>query len=294
MKPVIRSGAGALLAGMIAAGCSSIPSASDTATANVALGNAGQAIDQAAGDPNVAKYASSELERANDSLGKAKTAWNDQHDLQATTQFAYLARQRAATAQALASERAAHEAVAQAATRRDREVATAEASQLRSRSTIVLTAEQSQEALPGFAPGRATLPSEAMPMIGELAKALKNNPGRVVVIEGHTDNVGPADYNQSLAMQRAKAVRAALVRQGIESSRITIRSHGEENPVASNDTSAGRSENRRVDVLMGGTTEALLGSSGASQMGSSQGAAATSSGQDGQMGQDRQNGQRGQ
>lgn len=290
MEHFIRSTTGALVAGMIAAGCASTPSASDTATANAAIANAGQAVDHAASDPNVAKYASSELDRATASLTRAKAAWNDKHDLTASTQFAYLARQRAATAQELANERAAHEAVALAAATRDREVAAAEARH--PGSTTVVSVEQSQKGLGGFASGRATIPPEAMPAIAALANELKNNPGRVVVIDGHTDTVGPSRYNQALGMQRAKAVRAALVREGIESSRITIRSHGEDNPVASNDTSAGRRENRRVQILTGNTTESLLGSS--SQMGSSQAGSATSSGQGGQSGQTGQRGQNGQ
>jgi len=296
MEHFIRSSTSALVAGMIAAGCASTPSASDTAAANAAIANAGQAVDHAAGDPNVARYASSELDRATNSLGKAKAAWNDKHDLQASTQLAYLAQQRATTAQELANERAAHEAVALAATRRDREVAAAEARHPSSATAV--NVEQVQQGIGGFASGRAEIPPQAMPAIAALAAELKNNPGRVVVIDGHTDTVGPSRYNLALGMQRARAVRAALVREGIESSRITIRSHGEGNPVASNDTSAGREENRRVQILTGASTESLTGSS--SQMGSSQGASATSSGegrptgQSGQTGQKGQNGQRGQ
>jgi len=290
MEHIIRSTTSALVAAMIVAGCSSTPSASDTAAANTAIANAGQAIDHAAGDPNVAKYASSELDRATDSLGKAKVAWNDKHDLKASTQLAYLAQQRAATAQELANERAAHEAVALAATKRDREVAAADARH--ATSATVVTAEQIQQGFGGFAFGRAKLPPKAMPAIAALATELKNNPGRVVVIDGHTDTVGSSDYNHALGMERAKAVRAALVREGVESSRITIRSLGEQNPVASNDTSAGRRDNRRVQILTGGSTDSLLGSS--SQMGSSQGTPTTSSGQGGQTGQSGQDGKRGQ
>lgn len=287
MEHIIRSTASMLVAGVIAAGCASTPSASDTAAANTAIANAGQAIDHAAGDPNVAKYASSELDRATDSLGRAKAAWNDKHDLQTSTQLAYIAQQRAATAQELANERAAHEAVALAATTRDREVAAAEARH--ARPTTVVTVGQGQ-GLGGFAFESATIPRKATAAIAALATELKNNPGQVVVIDGHTDTVGPSQYNYALGMRRAKAVRAALVREGIESSRITIRSHGEENPVASNDTSAGRSDNRRVQILMGGSTESLLGSS--SQMGSSQGATSTASGKGRQTGQSEQNGKR--
>lgn len=271
MKHIIRTAAGALAAGMFAAGCSSTPSASDQAAADTAIGNAAQAIDRAAGDPHVAKYASSELERANDSLGQAKTVWGDKHDLKATTHFAYLAQQRAATAQELANERVAEETIASASARRDRAVAmAAEARRAGRPAAVEVPGTSSGQALPGFAFGKSKVPAHAKSAIGELATTLKNNPGQVVVIEGHTDSVGAPDYNHGLAMKRAEAVRAALVRDGVESSRITIQSQGEQNPIASNDTSAGRRENRRVQVMIGNTNETA--------MGASQAGAATASG----------------
>jgi outer membrane protein OmpA-like peptidoglycan-associated protein len=287
MKNIIRSATGALVASMFVAGCSSTPSASDQASADAAIGNASQAIDHASGDPHVAKYASSELDRANDSLGKAKTAWNDKHDLRATTHYAYIAQQRAATAQELASQRAADEQVAMLAQRRDRAVA-----MLRERHeqrVEMVPGTSSGQSLAGFGFGKAKVPTQAKSELSEVANTLKNNPGQVVVIAGHTDSVGSPDYNHSLAMKRAEAVRAALVRDGVESSRITIQSQGEQNPVASNDTSAGRKENRRVQVMIGNTNETA--------MGSSQAGAATASGsgeQGGQKGQHEQKGQNAQ
>jgi outer membrane protein OmpA-like peptidoglycan-associated protein len=279
MKHIIRTTTGALLAGMIAAGCSSTPPAADVAAANTAIDNAGQTIDRAANDPHVAKYASSELQRANDTLGKAKAAWNDKHDLHATTHLAYLAQQRAATAEQLANERASEDAVAVAAVNRDHAVA---ALNMRPRAVASTNTGQTQQPLAGFAFGKAKLPASARPAINDLANNLKNNPGTSVVIEGHTDNVGSPDYNHGLAMKRAEAVRAALVRDGVESSRITIQSQGEQNPVASNDTPVGRRENRRAEVIMSGGGETAVGSS--------QGTTATTS----SSGQNPGQGQRGQ
>lgn len=288
MNHIFRSTTGALVACVLAAGCSSTPSASDQAAADTAIGNASQAIDRASGDPHVAKYASSELERANDSLGQARMAWHDKHDLQKTTHFAYLAQQRASTAQALANQRASDEQVAVLTQRRDRAVAMM--AQGRAAPTAVEVPGTSMgQALPGFAFGKAKVPAHARSTLGELANTLKSNPGQVAVIEGHTDNVGSAEYNHALAMKRAEAVRAALVREGVESSRITIQSQGEQNPIASNDTSAGRRENRRVQVMIGNTNETAMGSS---QAGS---ATASGTGEPGgqkqQGGQNPQNGQ---
>lgn len=288
MKPIVRSTTGALLACVLAAGCSSTPSASNQAAADTAIGNASQAIDRASGDPHVAKYASSELERANDSLRQARMAWTDKHDLQKTTHFAYLAQQRASTAQALANQRASEDQVAVLTQRRDRAVAMMAQGQAPAPAPAPAAVEvpgtSMGQALPGFAFGKAKVPAQAKSTLGELANTLKNNPGQVVVIEGHTDNVGSPDYNHALAMKRAEAVRAALVRDGVESGRITIQSQGEQNPIASNDTSAGRRENRRVQVMIGNTNETA--------MGASQAGAATASGSGEQAGQKQPSGQK--
>ena len=69
------------------------------------------------------------------------------------------------------------------------------------------------------------------------------------MVEGHTDSVGNDSYNQKLSEKRAGAVRDYLVRQGIESSRITVRGYGESRPVATNATEEGRAQNRRADII---------------------------------------------
>ena len=275
MNHIIRSTTGAIVAGMIVAGCSTSPPASEVAAAQTAIGNAGQAVDQAAADPRVAKYAPGELERASDSLRKATAAWNDKHDLPATTHLAYLAQQRAVTAQEFANQRASEEALTVAAAERDQALSVAAARRAHAppvASTTGATMEQGQQSLAGFSTGAAKLPANAMPKIDELATTLKNNPEQNVVIEGHTDNVGSPEYNQALAMKRAETVRDALVSRGIDPNRIAVRSVGEENPVANNDTGLGRWENRSAQVMVGGMDAGMVGSS--------QGAgAATSSGQ---------------
>lgn len=275
MNHIIRSTTGAIVAGMIVAGCSTSPPASEVAAAQTAISNAGQAVDHAAADPHVAKYAPGELERANDSLRQATAAWNDKHDLPATTHLAYLAQQRAATAQEFANQRASEEAVTVAAAERDQTLSIAAARRAQAppvASTPGATMEQGQQSLAGFSTGAAKLPANAMPKIDELVIILKNNPGQNVVIEGHTDNVGSPEYNQALAMKRAERVRDALVSRGIDPNRIAVRSVGEENPVANNDTGLGRWENRSAQVMVGGMDAGMVGSS--------QGAgAATSSGQ---------------
>ncbi|MGF6276287.1 outer membrane protein OmpA-like peptidoglycan-associated protein [Massilia sp. UYP11] len=259
MNHILRSAAGAVVAGIIATGCSTSPPASEMAAANTAIGNAGQAIDQASADPRVAKYAPSELERANASLQKAKTAWNDKRDLTATRHFAYIAQQRAATAQEFANERAAEDAVKVAAAELDQTLSVAATIQ---RTQPGALTELAQKGLAGFASGSAKLPASAIPAINELATMLKNDPEREVVIEGHTDSVGSPRYNQALALKRAEAVRDALIRRGIDTRRIAIRSYGEELPASNNASRIGRLENRRAEAITADASQMV----GASQI----------------------------
>ena len=71
----------------------------------------------------------------------------------------------------------------------------------------------------------------------------------MVEIEGHTDSTGNAAHNLDLSQLRAKTVRAALVAAGIAADRLTTAGLGQTEPVASNDTEAGRAQNRRVEVV---------------------------------------------
>ncbi len=93
--------------------------------------------------------------------------------------------------------------------------------------------------------------------IGEIAKAaqcINDFPGNKVLIEGHTDSSGPAEYNQKLSERRATAVVKALIDKfNIPSSRLVARGLGENQPIADNTTKAGRLENRRVEVACGAT-----------------------------------------
>jgi outer membrane protein OmpA-like peptidoglycan-associated protein len=77
-----------------------------------------------------------------------------------------------------------------------------------------------------------------------------------VLIEGHTDDVGSDESNFNLSQRRANSVKSYLVGQGIESSRLSTSGLGEGSPVAGNDTSTGRQQNRRVEVIISNTTRA--------------------------------------
>ncbi len=83
-----------------------------------------------------------------------------------------------------------------------------------------------------------------------LAASLDKYPGSNLLIVGHTDQVGSAEYNQTLSEHRAIAAANYLVAQGVARSRVGTKGMGETEPIASNDTELGRSHNRRVEVAI--------------------------------------------
>jgi outer membrane protein OmpA-like peptidoglycan-associated protein len=86
--------------------------------------------------------------------------------------------------------------------------------------------------------------------LSKVAEFLRENPDRKVTIEGYTDNIGSDAYNIELSQRRADSVRNYLVQNGVSADRITAHGLGEEYPVASNDTQAGRQQNRRVQIII--------------------------------------------
>ena len=101
-----------------------------------------------------------------------------------------------------------------------------------------------------FKLGKAELPEDAMGAIDQMVAQLKADPKAVwVEIEGHTDNVGEARYNNSLGLQRAEAVKRYLYeKHQVPLHKINVISYGEEKPVAPNKTRDGRAQNRRVVI----------------------------------------------
>ncbi|MFN3712772.1 MAG: OmpA family protein [Alcanivoracaceae bacterium] len=101
-----------------------------------------------------------------------------------------------------------------------------------------------------FDSGSATLRSGADDNLSKLVSFLTQYPDRRVLIEGHTDNVGSEAANRKLSQQRAESVRQRLVNEGIESGRMSVLGKGMNNPVANNNTDAGRQQNRRVEIII--------------------------------------------
>ena len=103
-----------------------------------------------------------------------------------------------------------------------------------------------------FDTGSANLKTGAREKLAKVAGILLSHRGLKLQVEGHTDSVGAADYNQRLSENRADSVRTYLVEQGIAPNAIGTAGFGETMPVASNDTPAGRQQNRRVELIVSG------------------------------------------
>ncbi|MCB9595166.1 MAG: OmpA family protein [Sandaracinaceae bacterium] len=99
-----------------------------------------------------------------------------------------------------------------------------------------------------FETGRATIQPESFPRIDGLVEYMTYVESAHIRISGHTDNVGNPARNQTLSEQRAQAVRAYVIAHGIDASRIEAVGYGDTRPVATNDTEAGRAQNRRIEA----------------------------------------------
>jgi OmpA-OmpF porin, OOP family len=95
---------------------------------------------------------------------------------------------------------------------------------------------------------KSNIKPEFAPVLKEAAEMIKARPGRTVVVEGHTCNIGPAVYNQGLSERRAASVRTFLVNEGVAAERLKTVGYGLTNPKYDNKTREGRSLNRRVEL----------------------------------------------
>lgn len=253
---------------------------------NNALDDARATYQRAATDPQVVRSAPLELRKAQQALQQGDSALSAGESPELVDHYAYLARRRSEIAQQAAKVAEAEKSVADASVKRQEIVAETEranaerARQLAQQRLAVAQASQTQAALATaharsleqqladlkakqtergmvltlgdvlFDTGRAQLKPGAMRTLDQLATFLRENPERTVEIEGYTDSTGSSDTNQGLSERRANAVKSALMDRGIAINRIAARGLGEMNPVASNDTAAGRQQNRRVEVVI--------------------------------------------
>jgi outer membrane protein OmpA-like peptidoglycan-associated protein len=222
--------------------------------------NAQDATAQAQSDNAQAQAARAQAE------SDAANARNAASDAQAATARAQsdMAANQASSATALSAAQADADQsrrdtlTAQQATQQ----AEADKAAMRSRLSLQLNAVlQTRESARGlivsmsdvlFDTGRFSLKSGAREKLAKVAGILLAYPGLNIEVGGYTDNVGGDEMNQTLSENRAGSVRDYLVQQGVLANSVSSRGFGNSLPVASNDNSAGRQQNRRVELLVSG------------------------------------------
>lgn len=185
------------------------------------------------------------------SLARAEEAARAQEEAEAARRESELSSAEADAARRVAEAQAAEAQLA----KREAELAMAAADSLRIQlesMTARRDARGQVMTLSGdaFASGQSSLRPEARAGLTRVIEFIQSQPGKSVLIEGHTDNRGGANLNQALSQKRAEAVRRALIEEGIDGSRLTAVGRGMDQPVADNGTAEGRARNRRVDIVI--------------------------------------------
>jgi OmpA-OmpF porin, OOP family len=216
---------------------------------NAALDDARHAYMAAAADPTVARYAPAPLGEARATLDRAEREQRDGNRRE-VDHLAYVATQEVAKARQVATEKQARQDTRAQAVVRDAQLdaVVAQLAALKARETeqgLVLTVSDVF-----FEFDRADLKPGAMQELAQVASFVRDHPDRDVVIEGHTDSFGTDAYNADLSQRRAQSVRAFLIAQGVDPSRLVARGFGESFPIASNTDESGRQQNRRVEMLV--------------------------------------------
>lgn len=271
--------AGAALASLLGACATTSPESAS------ALDQARTAVNRLDAEPQASQLAGKPLQDARDALARAEAAQQQHKPAPDVIHLAYLARRNADIGEAVLAEQTAHQQMTQAKTDREsmlREVRAREAARAREQAQqarqVAQTSQQRAEAAEAqsrelqqqmadlkakqtdrglvltlgnvlFDTNRDTLKPGAEEIIGRLAQFMQNHPDTRVRIEGHTDSTGSESYNQALSERRAQAVAQALESRGVPAARLQAVGRGQSDPVAGNDTSAGRQQNRRVEIV---------------------------------------------
>lgn len=238
----------------------------------MALSQARTTFMQAQQTPQIATNAPVAMRDAEQTLRHAEQVWVKDQDEEEVQHLAYVTERQVEMARATSQQKEAEADIKRLAEERDRllldsrarqaQQAQQSAQQATARATQLeqeLKALQAKETERGleltlgdvlFEVNEATLKPGAMRNLYQLAEFLKQNSTRNILIEGHTDSTGSETYNLELSQRRAEAVADFLINNGVSPNRITARGHGEAYPVASNDSTAGRQRNRRVDMVV--------------------------------------------
>lgn len=100
-----------------------------------------------------------------------------------------------------------------------------------------------------FATDKTDILADSLPQIDQVVKLLQDDPALRLAVNGHTDNTGDATRNKRLSEGRAQAVVKAIVGKGVDATRLEAKGFGDTQPVAGNDTDAGKAQNRRVELV---------------------------------------------
>jgi OOP family OmpA-OmpF porin len=209
-------------------------------------------------DPQVRENAAVQLDQAQAALGRLEAAWEDGEEGDEIEHLAYLTEQRAAIAEAAASEQMAQTQFEQLSEEREGVLLGAREEQIETLQERLqdLQTRQTERGLVItlgdilFQVDRADLQPGGIQQLSRLADYLRENPDRSILIEGHTDSTGQDAYNLRLSENRAYAVEDFLISQGVDPRRIASRGYGEQYPLAPNDTASGRQQNRRVEIVV--------------------------------------------
>jgi len=272
--PAVLTAAGLAVAGILS-GCAASPP-----QRNGQLEQARIDVRSLEQDPDAQSAAQQQLQEARADLQRANDAFDKHRSSDEVTHLAYLADREADAGKALAEESRAHQQLAKANEERSRillDARTQESQRAREQAQNAreetqraqgelqkeqqelseLKTRQTQRGLELtlasdllFNTGSAELKPGGTLQINRLADFMRGNPRTRVIIEGYTDSTGNAAHNEQLSQQRAQAVASALETQGVMMDRIQTVGRGQDYPVASNGSSAGRQQNRRVDIIL--------------------------------------------
>ncbi|MBS0578601.1 MAG: OmpA family protein [Proteobacteria bacterium] len=245
------------LAALLAA-CASTPPHSDQ------LDRARAQIEVLAQQPMAQQAAAKDLEAARNRLAQAEAAQQHNEPLSEVDHLAYLAERHAQAGQARVEEAVARQQIAQAGEARAHALLEARAREANNAKEQLAAAQaqlaqlQAKQTERGmvvtmgdmlFDTGKANLKPGAMATLDRLAAYLQANPQTRLIIEGHTDSTGSVATNEELSQRRADAVATALIERGVPAQNLHAVGKGEDMPVATNATAAGRQQNRRVEVV---------------------------------------------
>ena len=241
------------------------------------LDDARTEVNALAADPLAQQAAGPDLQSARTALQQAESALQAKKPMEDVNSLAYVAMRDAQAGKARVAEAQARQQVTQAQSEREKILLAARELQVQSTKAQLsdtkqqladLKAKQTDRGMVVTMPdvlfdtGQATLKPGAELTVERLAAFLVSNPQTRIRIEGFTDSTGSQEFNEVLSQRRADAVAHALSNEDVPASQMQTIGRGAAFPVASNSTSAGRQQNRRVEIVFSDKDGRFSGSAG--------------------------------